>query len=533
MNLAQLLLERVASNGSDVAIIDNSRGKSRRFTFAEIDSAAARVAAQLRAAGLQRGDPVLLLQPVSAELYIVFVAILRCGFVAQFIDPAAGRPHLEYCCALHPPRAFIGPARAHFLRFVSPALRRIPKKFSTDLPIWGARQLDFDPKATTDRLLVDCPDDFPAMIRFTSGSTGQPKAVIRSHGYLLAQQQVIQPSFALSSGELDLVTMPMFVLANLAAGVASLLPQGNLRSPASIDPALLLRQINQHQPTRLGAAPVLLENLTAHCAARFHRLPQLKKIFTGGAPVFPRLLDQLAAVAPAAAVVAVYGSTEAEPIATLNHRDLTPDDRKRISNGAGLLAGFPDVAIQARVVPIESASERELTLPGVHELLVVPSPGVGQIVVAGPHVQPFYAGGSGHPQTPLEFEGRVWHRTGDAGYFDERGRLWLLGRCSARIKDQNGVLYPFQVEGVAREHPSIRQAALVELDGRRVLVIEPMGEIDLAELKAKFQWASIETIEAVPRVPVDARHNSKTDYPALLSLFRNAGGLRRNARRPR
>ena len=77
-------------------------------------------------------------------------------------------------------------------------------------------------------------------------------------------------------------------------------------------------------------------------------LPTLKKLFTGGAPVFPRALDQMKEMAPAADIVAVYGSTEAEPIAHVSRQEIKPEDFAAMIGGRGLLAGFPVTAIQMR-----------------------------------------------------------------------------------------------------------------------------------------------------------------------------------------
>ena len=145
MNIAHLLTAQVAAQGDHTAIIDHSRGRRRTVSFAGMEAGASRLAAQLKAAGLRPGDAVLLLHPVSAELYMLFIAVLRCGLVAVFIDPAEGRDHIEQCCRVLPPRAMAGCRRAHWLRLVSPALRRIPLKFSTDGRVWGAVRLDAGP----------------------------------------------------------------------------------------------------------------------------------------------------------------------------------------------------------------------------------------------------------------------------------------------------------------------------------------------------------------------------------------------------
>ena len=146
----------------------------------------------------------------------------------------------------------------------------------------------------------------------------------------------------------------------------------------------------------------------------------------------------------------------------------------------------------------------------------------GQVVVAGPHVQPGYLNDPAEHETKLQVAGAVWHQTGDAGYFDERGRLWLLGRSGARITDHHGTVYPLQVECAAREDAMVRRAALLAHQNRRVLAIEAKGRIQPGDMKSRLDWAFIDTVKVLPRIPVDKRHNSKIDYPALRAIFGRA-----------
>src|SRR5271163_2747194 len=124
MNLAHTLLEQTRLRPNAPAIIDTLRGRSRITTFAELDLAAARVARLLVNHGLKPGDAVLVFHPMSAELYVALLALFRLRLVAMFLDPSAGREHIERCCVMNPPKALIAGTKAHLLRLVVPALRR-------------------------------------------------------------------------------------------------------------------------------------------------------------------------------------------------------------------------------------------------------------------------------------------------------------------------------------------------------------------------------------------------------------------------
>jgi acyl-CoA synthetase (AMP-forming)/AMP-acid ligase II len=247
-------------------------------------------------------------------------------------------------------------------------------------------------------------------------------------------------------------------------------------------------------------------------------LPTLRKLFTGGAPVFPRLLDQMQRMAPNAEVEAVYGSTEAEPIAHLARPEIAAEDRRAMVAGRGLLAGPPIAQIHLRILRdrwgqvIGPFTAEEFAA----DCLSADEP--GEIVAAGDHVLRGYLHGRGDEETKFRVGDTVWHRTGDAGYRDERGRLWLLGRCGARIADARGVLYPFAVECAAYEDPRVRRAAVVAHRDRRILVVDGYTAAerpDAGALERALARAQLDRVIWCKQIPVDKRHNAKVDYPAL------------------
>jgi acyl-CoA synthetase (AMP-forming)/AMP-acid ligase II len=143
---------------------------------------------------------------------------------------------------------------------------------------------------------------------------------------------------------------------------------------------------------------------------------------------------------------------------------------------------------------------------------------IGEIVVAGRHVLTAYADSLRNPDTRIDVEGTVWHRTGDAGYLDNSGRLWLVGRLSAGIRDELGTVYPFQVEYAVQAAAGVGRAALIELNGRRTLVVEGGGralQARYAALARCIEHFHIERIRSLSHIPMDRRHNAKIDYPAL------------------
>lgn len=525
MNIVEILIDRARDRDDQPAIVQ----RGRRITFAELERATSAAAAAFRAAGIPSGSRVLLISPMSIDLYVALIGLFRIAAAAVFIDPSAGRDRLNRMVARVRPDGFVGPPRAYVLRLTSPAIRSIPIKVGIGGAFPGGRRhmhrdaTSVSASASASSRVERCEPDTPAIVTFTSGSTGEPKAAVRTHGFLIAQHRALAESLALSPGEVDLSTLPVFVLSNLAAGMTSVIADGDLRAPGNIDPARLLRQIADTRPAVTVASPALLQRLATHAIGAGSPLDSFRRIYTGGAPVFPRTLDIIAEAAPASAVTAVYGSTEAEPIAKIDRREITPGDRESMRNGGGLLAGPPDPSIQVRVVPDRwgvpigpwSASDLERESLGPNA--------VGEIVVTGEHVLTGYLDGIGDQETKIRAGDRVWHRTGDAGYFDSRGRVWLLGRCTAKVRDAEGELYPFAVECAASEVPGVKRSAFVLHEGQRTLVVEREDATegpDPQDVPARLAWARITRVLLRP-IPVDKRHNAKVDYPALRKMLEN------------
>lgn len=528
MSIGEVLKAQAATWPDRVAIIDRRGGRIRKLTFAELDAQSRRVAKTLREADFCRGDRLLVLEPISAELYIGLAAIFRLGMAALFPDPAGGLPMIDCCCQLGRPRGLIIRSKHQVLRLLSPQLRRIPQTFSYDRWVLGARRLSPESasrcKETLDYDSRRVLDD-PALLTFTSGGTSRPKAALRTQRFLLAQHRAIEQTLELQPGQVDLNTLPVFVLANIASGVTTLLPDVNVNRPDASDAKSLVAWIEQGGATRATAPPAVLQRVAEYCDRAGKTLRGLEKIFTGGGPVSPQLMEQLQRLAPSAAVSAVYGSTEAEPIARLDLADLSSQDAAATRKGRGVLAGTVVPSIELRILPDRWGNPIGPYTAAEFDCDSLSAGKAGEIVVNGPHVLEGYVDGHGDRECKFDVDGTRWHRTGDAGYLDAAGRLWLLGRCVERIRDADGTIYPFSVDLVATQHPRVRRAAVVQCRGTRVLTVEcespaPGSTLD-DELRRMLSFANVavDRVHVLERIPMDKRHNSKVDYPAVHALL--------------
>ena len=472
MNLLAPFLEHAEGWGGRPAIIDAR--KRARISFAELAARSDRLAAAWRRDGLTAGDRVLVAMPFGIDLYVAIAALWRLGAVIAFPEPALGLAGLRHAAKRTQPKALLVSGLYTMLRYMVPEFWTIPLQLRCRAAAGGG-----------DTLYAADPDH-PALISFTSGSTGQPKAIIRSHGFLAAQNaemaQVIRSD---RENETDLVCFPVLVIANLGLGLTSLLPSWKLTQHDKAEAETIMSLIATHQASRALVPPVICATL-----AQAGGDLGLRRIFTGGGPVYPDILLKLSEAHPRLDILSIYGSTEAEPIAVQSLAGTHAEDWQKMRNGGGLLAGRPTAGTRLDL-------------------------GNDEIIVTGPHVNKSYLGGIGDSDSKLRRGDEIWHRTGDAGRLDDDGRLWLLGRCKARA----GRYLPFQVEAAARFWPGVRQAALIP--GRvpeQLAVAGDEGQASLWRRKAQDDFGL--EVFVVDAIPLDRRHRSKVDYTALARRTR-------------
>ena len=510
MNIAARLAQRAALHPGRAAIVDKA---GRRLTFGELDRRVRALGAGLARRGLGPGDSVLLFVPLSTDLYVALLATLHCGATAVFVDAWADRRRLDAAVRVASPKMFIGTPKAQLLRLLSPAIRRIPVHLTA-----GTRLLSLRRHESTPADPATVADDAPALVTFTTGSTGTPKAAARSHSFLWAQHLALVHHLRPREDDVDMPTLPVFVLNNLASGIPSVLPDFDPRRPADIDPARIHRQMREQGVTTSSGSPAFYERLGRWCAETGERIP-LRALFTGGAPVLPPLARLLTTVADGGVGV-VYGSSEAEPIAGIEARHMLA-----AMDGAreGICVGRPVPEVEVKLLRPHDAPIREL---GGWEV----EPGeTGEVAVTGAHV---LAGYLNDPEAELRNKihdaGRVWHRTGDAAWLDGDGRLWLMGRIAERVHRDGRVWWSGAAEVRALLVEGVRHAAYLgiadaECGQRAVLCVETaagtLSATDRERLAAALAPVPVDEVRAVRAIPRDPRHASKTDTAALRALL--------------
>jgi acyl-CoA synthetase (AMP-forming)/AMP-acid ligase II len=507
-------------------------GEDEVVTFAQLARDAGRVAAGLAALGVRQGDRVLCFVPMSRPLYALLIGLLQLGACAVFVDPWVPLEQIGRAVVQVEPRAFVGVPRAHLLRLVAPSVRRIHVHLVAQATSPLARLLGPSLESLLERApteevpLAWCGLDETALVTFTTGSTGTPKGSNRTQRFMNAQGVALDRHLPRRPGDVDMPALPIFVLNNLGAGVPSVLPLVDFRRIADVDPALIVDQVRRWRVTSIGGSPSYLLPIAEHCQRTATRLDTVRGVVAGGAPVPARLLALLRDACPNArgSIEVLYGSTEAEPVASIEADEVLRETAALAAQGHGTCVGRAADGVEVKVV---TAREGAWTLEASGWRGVELPPGTpGELLVTGEHVQKAYWR---NPRAVAENkvmgpDGRTWHRMGDLGYQDAQGRLWLVGRVREEVWTGERALYPLQVEGLVDALPGVRRSALVAVRGEPVVVVVP-ASAPPPGLEARVLDACAAAGFAVARVlvrdalPLDPRHNAKIERARLREML--------------
>lgn len=489
-------------------------GQHEDITYGELAMAIARRQSELDGAGLKKGHRVLLFMAPGIPLYVTLIALLAMGMVPVLVERGMPRKTLRATLATCGAQAVIGDIRVLRLWWLFPPLWAI-QRFTLSGGFPGIRNLNAIPPTSAHR--VQCepmqPDDH-GLITYTSGSTGLPKGADRTHGSLIAQHLAIRAHWPDNDDDIDLPAFPVLVLHNLCCGISTVLPDTDLAFPGEARAERILRQIEQQHVTRIAGAPAYMAHLTAHALARRHIASHVRSVVIGGSTLTWSLAERCRLVFPNADIRVVYGSTEAEPISDISIDTLLSDWAEQ----EGHLVGHPADAALVRVVRMGVPLESEADVIAANE----EAGQEGEILVSGAHVLRRYVD---NPEATRESkiirpDGTVWHRTGDTGFFDARGRLWLTGRLKDRVTVDGAAISPFPFEKSVDALPGVQRSALIADQFGAALVIQGQA-VDPSILWSTCQAFTIRAIRVayVPKMPVDIRHNSKIDRARLRKML--------------
>ncbi|MBW2471062.1 MAG: AMP-binding protein [Deltaproteobacteria bacterium] len=503
--------------------------KGRRYhswTFREMNSTADWFAYRLTNLGVKRGDRVMLMVKPSVEFITLTFALFKIGAVIILIDPGMGYKNLLRCIGQVKPAVFIGIARAHFFKLVFPGPFKslnisvcIGPSFGLFGPALSAEQAERSSSYGTTFPTAEVQADDLAAILFTTGSTGPPKGVCYHHAIFTAQLELIRDYYRIGPDDIDQPAFPLFALFSTGLGACSVIPTMNPAKPAQLDPAEFIATINENRVTYTFGSPAIWNVVSSYCLDHKIKLNSVKKVLMAGAPVSGELLARTRSIlSDAAEIHTPYGATESLPVASISAREILAETWEETRKGKGVCVGQPLPSMVIKIIRVS-----DLPIQMWDDSLVLPDYEIGEIAVKGPVVTLQYDNNDRENQlAKIAADNKLWHRMGDLGYLDAKGRLWFCGRKAHRVMTETGTMYTVCCEALFNEHREVFRSALVGvgLPGKQipVLIVElhdkkrETGRL-LEELRQIAQHnemtGPIEHFLVHSDFPVDIRHNAK------------------------
>ena len=494
------------------------------LTFHQLDKESDRLAHSLERVGIGRGIRTILMVKPSLDFFIIIFALFKTGAVPVVVDPGMGLKRMIGCLKESRPYGFIGIPLAHMVRILFPAFFKTVKIWVTvgRRWFWGGHtfkkliQKPWEPYPVSKTLKNDT-----AAILFTTGSTGPAKGAVYTHGNFDAQLRQIKTHLGMSANEIDLSTFPLFALFWPALGITSVIPDMDPTKPALVDPKKIIDTIKDQEITSMFASPALLNRVGKYGKDKGIKLPSLKRVISAGAPVAPSNIEQFSSMlCEGAEIHTPYGATEAVPIISIGSDEILHETKDLTEKGYGNCIGYPINNIEIRIIkisdnPIEKWSDD----------LVVKDGEMGEITVKGDLVtRQYFEKPSADMMAKIKQGNEIWHRMGDLGWRDKKGRIWFCGRKSHRVITKDITLFTIPCEAIFNEHPKVFRSALVGVGPQKnkkpIICIELIDEdnklnkkdltSELLEMAKQNELTkNIETVLYHKSFPVDIRHNSK------------------------
>jgi len=424
---------------------------ARTVTFGELDDRADRVAAGLLAAGLAPADRVLTLLPNGPEIFELLIGCARAGLVLVPMnwrlapDELTGVAADAGAAALFVHASFDGMAGPLAAACRAPALHVRIGDASTDGPVGYEHWISRQPASQTPDRDAAAAGDVVLQV-YTSGTTAAPKGVLLTHGNLAAKVPQAARLWGLGPGSVSLLATPLFHIGGLSWGLIGLHAGARTLIGGRTGPAGLAALLRRERVTHSFLVPTMLQDLCDQAdGAGF---PDLDAIVFGAAPL-PERTHRAALEVFRCVLIHVYGLTETTGAVTQ-------------------AASRPEAGRDARP-PLRSAGR---PFPWVE--LAIREPGTGRALPVGESGEvwtrsaqntPGYAGQPAATAELLTADG--WLRTGDGGYLDSGGYLYLTDRLKDMIVTGGENVYPAEVEAVLCGHSDVAEVAVIGLPDPR------------------------------------------------------------------
>ena len=533
--MADVVREHGANRPDVVAL----RCGQRALTYAELDDRSSRLAQALLAAGIRAGHRVAHLDRTAPEVVELLFATSKIGAVAVPLNWRLASAELETIAADSGCTVIIaGPDYRDVAREIADAVPQTLEVVDTGEDY--ERRLASS--AATDPGHRGAMGDV-AVQMYTSGTTGLPKGVLTTQRNLAAAY-LSAGLWGFDSRSVSLTPLPMFHIGGIGWAYLGLVDGATTILVREFDAVQVLDLLEDQRVTNAVFVPTILQMLAAVPGAAERDYSSLRSIAYGASPITTPVL-RAALRTFRCPLFGVYGLTET----TGGVVQLRPEDHDPAGSRRHLLrsAGRPLPWVEMRVVDPASGRERA---PGA----------VGEVWLRAPNVM------AGYYQRPAETAAALtpdgWLRTGDGGYRDAEGYLFLTDRIKDMIVSGGENIYPVEVEEVLAQHPGVTDVAVIGIPDDRwgetvmaFVVRTPAADANAEELFAFARGKlaaykvprSFEFVAELPRTPAgkvlkrdlraryakDPAHGRDPSAPNPLATARAPQGSRRSLERPR
>ncbi|MGI9235093.1 MAG: class I adenylate-forming enzyme family protein [Woeseiaceae bacterium] len=420
---ADPLLRAAQVAGDRAAIIS----EGRRITHRELQSRCQRLATVLREKGASPGDRIAILAANTHHYMESYITIPAAGFVIVPLNTRHAEPELRYALEDAGATILLADRDPGGLREVVDSVVMIPDEF--DVLLDAADKSGLGEGITEDSL---------AGLFYTGGTTGASKGVMLSHRNLIANTFHFMTMAPPTSDSVFLIMAPLFHAAG-SNGVLSGVWSGSCQIPLKIfDAASALDIIEEYEVTHTLGVPTMIAAITELQHEEPRDTSSLQMIAHGGSPIATEVVRRAADAFPTAEFVHVYGMTEGSPLVTglRNEQKLLDVDRSRS-------CGQPLIGVQVKIID-EHGSE-------------LPMGEVGELAARGPNIMMGYWK---KPEQTEEVLSNGWYRSGDMGYMDNEGFVFLVDRAKDMIVSGGENVYCTEVEEALYKHPGVLEAAV-------------------------------------------------------------------------
>jgi long-chain acyl-CoA synthetase len=487
--IADIVRVHAANRPDAVALVVDDR----TITFAELDNRSSQAAQAFRAAGIGFGDRVAFIEKNGAEFFEVVCGLAKLGAVAVPVNWRLAAPEMLHIIEdAQAKMIVVGSDFFGHIETIEHSLETLIVAIGThdrwpDFDDWMAGHVAEDPGVTTD------PDDI-AFLMYTSGTTGAPKGVMLSNNNYFSKATGIAAQWRFDANSVSLAVMPMFHMAGSGWALVGLYEGSTTVVLRDVDPAAILDAVARHRITNLLLVPAVIQRLLAAPGVEDTDFSSVRAIVYGASPITDDVLVK-GLQWFGCEFLQVYGLTETTgSITQLDDHD--PVHRLELLRSCGK----PYPWVRVRIVDKDGVD--------------VPTGTVGELWTRSPQNMLGYWNNPDATAATVTPDG--WLKTGDAGYADDAGYIYLHDRLKDMIVSAGENVSPAEVENVLMTHPGVGDVAVIGVPDERwgeavkAIVVPAAGtspsEAELIayarERLAGFKLPkSVDFADALPRTP--------------------------------